>query len=108
MQKALKWLAANNLAYTFHDYKASGIDKSTIAEWLRHFPADKVINTKGTTYRGLIDNEKSDISNKSKAINLMIKNPSLIKRPMWNFGNGSFFLGWDEKELSRLLLSANG
>ncbi len=108
MQKALKWLTANNLTFTFHDYKVSGIDKSTIAEWLKHFPADKVINTKGTTYKGLSDTEKADVTNKSKAINLMIKNTSLIKRPVWDLGNGSFFLGWDEKELSSILLSANG
>ena len=108
MQKALKWLTANNLDYSFHDYKAGGIDKLTITEWLKHFPTDKVINTRGTTYRSLTDAEKEDISNKSKAITLMIKYPSLIKRPVWNLGNGSFFLGWDEKELSKLLLPSNG
>ncbi len=107
MQKALKWLSANNLTYTFHDYKVSGIDKNTIAEWLKHYPADKVINTKGTTFRGLTDIEKAGIVDKQAAIALMIKNPSLIKRPMWHLGKGNYFLGWNEIELAKLLYPAN-
>ena len=103
MQKAFKWLDAKKIKYQFHNYKESGIDKATLELWLKHFPSDKLINTKGTTYRALTDNEKSSITNKSKAIALIMKNTSLIKRPVWDFGNGTLFLGWDEKELSKLL-----
>jgi len=103
MQKAFKWLAANKVEYTFHNYKESGIDKETIEFWLQHFPADKLINTKGTTFRALTDDEKAGVSNKSKAIALMIHNTSLIKRPVWDLGNGKFFLGWDENELGTLI-----
>jgi len=102
MQKAIKWLDAKKIKYTFHNYKELGIDKSSLELWLNHFPTDKLINTKGTTYRALTDDEKASISNKSKAIALMIKNTSLIKRPVWDFGNGTFFLGWDEEEVSKL------
>lgn len=103
MQKAFKWLDAQNLAYTFHDYKVAGIDRATIEDWLQHFPTDKLINTKSTTFRAFTDAEKAGITNKSKAIALMIKNTSVIKRPVWDLGNGTFFLGWDEKELGKLL-----
>ena len=103
MQKAFKWLDAKKVKYEFHNYKESGIDKATLELWLKHFPTDKLINTKGTTYRALTDTEKASISNKAKAIALMMKNTSLIKRPVWDFGDGSFFLGWDEKELSKLV-----
>jgi arsenate reductase (glutaredoxin) len=103
MQKAFKWLAANKVEYAFHNYKESGIDKATIKLWLQHFPADKLINTKGATFRALTDDEKTSVSNKSKAIALMIHNTSLIKRPVWDFSNGKFFLGWDEQELSKLI-----
>jgi len=103
MQKALKWLDAKNVAYQFHDYKESGIDKDTLKIWLGHFPADKLVNTKGTTYRALSESEKASIANKPKAIALMMENTSLIKRPVWDFGNGKFFLGWDENELDKLV-----
>ena len=103
MQKAFKWLGAKKIVYSFHNYKESGIDKPTLELWLKHFPTDKLINTKGTTYRELTDTEKASITNKQKAITLMMKNTSLIKRPVWDLGNGKFFLGWDEKELNKLL-----
>ncbi len=103
MQKAMKWLDAKKVAYEFHNYKETGIDKPTLQVWLQHFATDKLINTKGTTYRALSDEEKASISNKTKAIALMVKNPSLIKRPVWDFGNGTFFLGWDEKEVAKLI-----
>ena len=102
MQKAFKWLDAKKLKYEFHNYKESGIDKATLQLWLQHFPTDKLINTKGTTYRALTDEQKASINNKAKAIALMIENTSLIKRPVWDFGNGKMFLGWDEKELENM------
>jgi len=103
MQKAMKWLDAKKVKYAFHNYKESGIDEATLKVWLKHFATDKLINTKGTTYRALSDADKASIGSPAKAIALMKNNTSLIKRPVWDFGNGEFFLGWDEKELSKLV-----
>jgi arsenate reductase len=103
MQKAMKWLDANNVAYNFHNYKELGIDKKTLSLWLKQFDTDKLINTKGTTYRALTDDEKAGISNKTKAIAIMLANTSLIKRPVWDFGDGRFYLGWNESEISQLI-----
>ena len=103
MQKAFKWLEAKKLSYEFHNYKESGIDKTTLERWLKHFPTDKLINTKGTTYRALTDSQKASITDKSKAIALMMANTSLIKRPVWDFGKGKPLLGYDVDELSKLI-----
>lgn len=103
MQQALKWLDSNNETYHFHNYKTEGIDKATIEHWLKVLPLDKVINTKGTTYRKLEDADKEALKNKKKAIAVMIANPSVIKRPIWDLGNDVFFAGWDEQALSVLL-----
>jgi arsenate reductase len=103
MQKAVKWLNAKKLKFEFHDYKESGIDKASIEIWLKHFPIDKLINMRSTTYRELNESDKASINNRSKAIALMMTHTSVIKRPVWDFGNGKFFLGWDEKELAKML-----
>jgi arsenate reductase (glutaredoxin) len=103
MQKAFKWLDAKKIKYVFHDYKESGIDKATLETWLNHFPAGKLINTKSTTYRGLTEGEKAGINNKQKTIQVMMKNTSVIKRPVWNLGDGNFYLGWNEEEMGKLL-----
>src|SRR4051812_37799703 len=93
MQKAFKWLETNKVRYKFHNYKEDGIDKATIETWLRHLPVDKVINLKSTIYRELPDSEKMAVAAKSKAIELMMSNPSIIKRPLWELGKGKFLLG---------------
>lgn len=104
MQKALKWLNANHIEYIFHDYKEKGIDKDRLKKWLQHLPVDKLVNLRSTTYKELPEAEK-DISTTAKAIKLMVNHNSIIKRPLWELSNEQYFLGWDEKKLSELILS---
>jgi arsenate reductase (glutaredoxin) len=103
MQKAFKWLDAKGLKYQFHNYKEQGIDKATIEKWLQHLPLEKLVNSKGTTFRTLTEKEKTDSKISAKAIVLMIKNPSLIKRPVFDFGKNKFLLGFDEKALQQMI-----
>lgn len=103
MQKALKWLDARGVAYAFHNYKEQGIDKATLEVWLKHFETNKLVNMRSTTYRELTEEEKASISSKPKAIKLMIKYNSIIKRPVWDFGDGRFYLGWNEAELKKMV-----
>ena len=103
MQKAFKWLDANKVKYTFHDYRVDGIDAATIGHWLKHLPADKLVNLRSTTYRELPENEKPAVLNKKNATELMMKYTSLIKRPVWDFGNDVLLLGWNETELEKLV-----
>jgi len=103
MQKAMKWLQAKKIPFVFHDYKESGIDKATLELWLQHFSADKLVNLKSTTYRELPEKEKAGITEKGKAIAVMMKHHSIIKRPVWDLDNGKFFLGWNEEQIAAAL-----
>ncbi len=98
MQKAFKYLDENEVKYHFHNYKVEGIDKLTIEKWLYHLPLEKLVNTKGTTFRKLSEKEKEAAKIPAKAIELMMKNPSLIKRPVVHLGNGKYLLGFNESE----------
>jgi arsenate reductase len=82
VKKARSWLDANGVAYTFHDFKKSGIDGALIQAWLRDVPRDVLVNRKGTTWRALSDDRKAAITNDTSAIALMIESPSIIKRPV--------------------------
>ena len=104
MQKVFTWLDEHKIPYQFHDYKASGIDKATLELWLKHLPKDKLINTKGTTFRGFTEAEKDSISRKSGAIKIMLTHNSVIKRPVWDLGNGTYLVGWDEELMNDFLL----
>ncbi len=93
MKKAFTWLNEKGFEYTFHDYKTEAISKKKIEDWLKHIPMDQIINTKGTTYKNLSESEKASISDKDKATELIMKNTSMIKRPVLEFGK-SLLLGF--------------
>jgi arsenate reductase len=86
IKKARAWLDAHGLAYTFHDYKASGIDAATLRRWAVEVGWEALLNRAGTTFRALSDSDKAGID-EAKAIALMVANPSMIKRPVLESGN---------------------
>ena len=85
MKKARTWLEAKGVAYHFHDYKAAGIDKVHLTAWCQELGWEKVLNRAGTTFRALADADKANLT-QAKAIALMMKQPSMIKRPILDTG----------------------
>ncbi len=81
MKKARAWLDARHVAYTFHDYKAAGIDRATLERWAGVAGWEILLNRAGTTFRALPDAKKEGLSEK-QAIALMLEQPSMIKRPV--------------------------
>jgi arsenate reductase (glutaredoxin) len=85
MKKARAWLDAHKVAYGFHDYRASGIDKGTLADWAGKVGWEALLNRAGTTFRKLPEADKQGLTAK-KAIALMLAQPSMIKRPVLDKG----------------------
>ncbi len=81
MKKARAWLDGHGVAYAFHDYKVSGIDRVRLGAWAAKFGWETLINRAGTTFRKLSDKDKADLS-EERAIALMLAQPSMIKRPV--------------------------
>ena len=81
MKKARTWLETNGVAYSFHDYKALGIDRVTLERWAGQVGWEVLLNRAGTTFRGLAEAQKKDLD-AAKAVALMQAQPSLIKRPV--------------------------
>lgn len=81
MKKAFAWLDANNVGYRFHDYRAEGIDRSSVEQWCRTAGWEKVLNKASTTFRALPDSEKAGLD-EGRAIALMLSAPTMIKRPV--------------------------
>ena len=83
MKKAFTKLDELGVSYNFHDYKKQGIDKETIQRWVDSLGIDKVLNKRGTTWRKLEDAQKQAAdSDVDEAIDLLIENTSMIKRPI--------------------------
>jgi arsenate reductase len=81
MKKARTWLDSKKLAYSFHDYKVSGIDKTTLEGWAKTMGWEILLNRAGTTFKKLPEADKVELTEK-KAIALMLAQPSMIKRPV--------------------------
>lgn len=86
MKKARTWLEEQGLPYDFHDYKSAGIDRAHLERWCGEHGWQTVLNRAGTTFRKLDEAQKADID-QAKAIELMLAQPSMIKRPVLELGN---------------------
>ena len=85
MKKAWTWLDDHGVAYTFHDYKKSGIDRERLEKWCKQAGWEVVLNRAGTTFKKLADADKANLT-EAKAIKLMLAQPSMIKRPVLEAG----------------------
>lgn len=86
MKKARIWLDQQGLSYDFHDYKSAGIDRAHLEAWCNEHGWQTVLNRAGTTFRKLEDAQKADLD-QARAIELMLAQPSMIKRPVLDLGD---------------------
>ena len=93
MKKARDWLAAHSVAVAFHDYKAVGIDRAHLEAWAAKVGWETLLNRSGTTFRGLPDDRKQGLD-QAKAVALMLEQPSMIKRPVLDLGDGRLLVGF--------------
>ena len=100
MKKARAWLEAHKVAHQFHDYKAAGIDKTTLEGWAKKVSWEILLNRAGTTFKKLPDSDKDGITEK-KAIALMLAQPSMIKRPVLE-AKGKLTVGFKPEDYKKL------
>jgi Spx/MgsR family transcriptional regulator len=96
MKKARAWLDAHRVAYDFHDYKAVGIDRPRLERWCKAVGWEVLLNRSGTTFRKLPDADRANLD-AAKAVELMLAQPSMIKRPVLDAG-GKLFVGFKPAE----------
>ncbi|EXF46496.1 ArsC family protein [Pseudomonas sp. BAY1663] len=86
MKKARNWLDEHGQSYHFHDYKSVGIDRAHLEAWCEEHGWQTILNRAGTTFRKLDDAQKADLD-QARAIELMLAQPSMIKRPVLDLGD---------------------
>lgn len=100
MKKARTWLDTHGIAYSFHDYKLSGIDLAQLEAWCTAVGWETVLNRAGTTFKKLDETRKSDLDY-YKALGLMMEQPSMIKRPVLE-AEGSVTVGFKPETYAAL------
>ena len=96
VKKAKKWLDKNNIPFQFHDLREDGINQGLLNEWLGTTSIDELVNRKSTTWRTLSENDKKQLTS-SDAVHILLKNPTLIKRPVI-IHNNKMMIGFKEND----------
>jgi arsenate reductase (glutaredoxin) len=89
--------------YEFHDYKAAGIDRARLELWCRQVGWETLLNRAGTTFRKLPEEQKSPLDER-RAVALVLQQPSMIKRPVLEWGE-QLLVGFRADTWSENLLS---
>jgi len=92
VKKAQKWLTANNISYTFHDYRKNGLDENLLQTFLENLSWTDLLNKRSTSFRALTEEQKASLSEET-VIPLFIESPTLIKRPLL-ISNNNCLLGF--------------
>jgi len=103
-RKARSWLKERGIDHEFHDVRADGITSADVQRWADTAGWEKLLNRRGTTWRGLSDTDKEAVD-EAKAVSLMSENPALIKRPVFEQA-GKVVVGFtadDQQDVSRLV-----
>ncbi len=102
-KSALKWLEKNAIKYSLHNYKTAGLSKEKLMEWCSKAGWQTLLNKRSTTWRNTAPEVQQTITAEAPAVQLMLQQTSLVKRPVIETGN-SLLLGFDEKLLEKKFL----
>lgn len=85
-KRALAWLADEGIENNFLDVRADGLDGDKLRAWIDELGWEVLVNTRGTTWRGLEAADKDGLD-PSKAAALILAHPALMKRPVFDLGD---------------------
>ena len=94
VKKARAWLQANGIDAQFVDFKKGGVPPLQLDAWLVSVGWETLLNRKGTTWRKLDDDVREAVVDTASARQLMLDQPSVIKRPVVEWGGGDITVGF--------------
>jgi arsenate reductase (glutaredoxin) len=101
VKKARTYLAERGMAYEFHDFKKLGVPPPLLERWIAVLGWLPLVNRQGSTWRKLDEAAQLRVVDARSAIELMSSAPSVIKRPVVEWPDGTTTVGFDALEWSR-------
>jgi Spx/MgsR family transcriptional regulator len=99
VKRARGWLDGRGVAFEFHDFKRSGVPPGVLDAALQQLGWESVLNRRGSTWRKL-DPAKQAVD-AAGARELMLAQPSVIKRPLMRWADGTLSVGFDADDWAR-------
>jgi len=103
VKRARAWLASQGAAHGFHDFKKAGVPADQLDRWLPALGWERLLNRAGTTWRKLDEAQRAAAADAAGARALMLAQPSVIKRPVVQWPDGGFSVGFDAADWARRL-----
>ncbi|AVP57516.1 Spx/MgsR family RNA polymerase-binding regulatory protein [Pulveribacter suum] len=105
VKKARAWLAERGVPHALHDFKKLGVPADRLQQWLQAAGPERVLNRQGTTWRRLDAATQARAADPAGLAALLLAQPSLIKRPVVEWGDaitvGFAPQAWDERLAAR-------
>ena len=89
VRKARQWLDQHEVEYAFHDVRADGLERETVAAWLDELGWEKLVNKRSTSWKAL-DTSTRESMDAGAALSAILAQPTLIKRPLLDTGHERF------------------
>ncbi|MBT0729928.1 ArsC family reductase [Rosenbergiella nectarea] len=95
VRKARKFLAELPIDAAYHDFRQQGLDETLLDQLIQGLGVKALLNTRGTTWRSLSDEQKQSASDPAAARQIMLEYPAVIKRPVLVREDGEMLVGFD-------------
>ncbi|MFN4118879.1 ArsC family reductase [Acidovorax sp.] len=89
VKKSRTWFTDQRLDHEFHDFKKQGVPTDQLPAWMAAVGWQKLLNRQGTTWRKLPEATQAAVTDDASAAALMREQPSVIKRPVVVWRDGS-------------------
>jgi len=89
VRKARAWLEQHNIDFEFHDLREQPLDAARIQGWITELGWETVVNRRSTTWKQL-DPQLRENMNEQSALDAIIAQPTLIKRPVLDTGSNRY------------------
>ena len=96
VRKARKWLDSHQISYEFVDFRKGDFTENDIQAWLKLVPFETVLNPKSTAWKTLTAEQVQAVKSQQD-LGLLVKHPTLIKRPVL-FSDNLIIFGFNEAQ----------
>ncbi|MGH1441069.1 MAG: ArsC family reductase [Cellvibrionaceae bacterium] len=100
VKKARTWLDKNKVDYTFHDFRADGLNAQQVKQWVADLGWETLVNKRSTTWKTLGESVKTTLNDET-VVDVILEAPTLIKRPLLD-KDATRIVGFKEPEYKQL------
>ena len=92
-RRARSWLQDKQTEFLFRDVRDDGLDRDLLRRWADQQEWQRLLNKKSLTWRTIPAEQKTDLD-ESRALDLLLEHPTLLKRPVLDIRNSVVVVGF--------------